>query len=561
MSEKINVEQAFDPEARQAQNEFDSYLESRPYKDERGAAHSPENGQFINSDEYFKTKRDQYEADTMPTAYEDMTMPDLARALALAEHEDDKTKVEDIQDVLVEKMAEFTENNNLDNDAQENLWNRIMKVKDGESQKLGSKSTEVEKQQKLDSLRDEILKIKQEMVDRASKGLDSPDYDVEFEDTQDDKIRKLLAEGYGTDDLDDPRVVADMKELDAYEDRLTHGSDSKVKESDPELEAGRILRRISEGRFNGEFDDTDEEQAFLEFLDILKGQFGTDSLEDERVQSALSRATDKINEDIKWLNDNASFTGTPLHEDLANIPDMEIDKGDVDHSAELGRINEQFKEQPNLGLRLKREYINRLVKEGTPATEALNLMVESSEEDIVRIAKIKLAEIGIDDPTEEQISIYRTKFIESMRAELQELEQNNLELEETIAVPVTSRGWQQKISDLSRKIAVSAQNTGYKVAEYFKHPEKGQKRTRVAAGLGVLAVAGGVLITYKYGISGNEVSRNDSGMSAAEKLIRKNPKTFNKMIEWYKAQKRANPGASTEKLARGFNAFLANVKK
>jgi hypothetical protein len=139
MSEKINVDHAFDPEARQAQKDLDS----RPYKDENGNTRDAENN-LVDSN-YFDTQREQHEAETMPTAYEDMTMPDLARALASAEHEADKTKSEDIQDALLDKMAEFTEKNNLDNDAQENLWNRIMKVKDGESERLGGKKDGVEK--------------------------------------------------------------------------------------------------------------------------------------------------------------------------------------------------------------------------------------------------------------------------------------------------------------------------------------------------------------------------------------------------------------------------------
>jgi hypothetical protein len=169
MSEKINVDQAFNPEARQAQADLDAYLETRPSEDKAGGKHHPVTGELIDIDDeslttgdvhtdknYFEANRNQHYEDSMPTAYEDMTMPDLARALAAAEHQADKTKAEDIQDALIDKMSEFSDKNGLDSDAQDNLWNRIMKVKDSEGEKLGGESPD-SKDKVADVMDDEVM--------------------------------------------------------------------------------------------------------------------------------------------------------------------------------------------------------------------------------------------------------------------------------------------------------------------------------------------------------------------------------------------------------------------
>ncbi len=108
--EQINADHAFNPEARQAQQQMNLYVESRPYQDENGSIHSPEGGQSINVDSYFDAKReDHYQEGIEATSYEDMTMTELSRKLGDAELAADKTMADDILDVLLEKIDEHVE--------------------------------------------------------------------------------------------------------------------------------------------------------------------------------------------------------------------------------------------------------------------------------------------------------------------------------------------------------------------------------------------------------------------------------------------------------------------
>jgi len=107
MSETINVDQAFDPEARKAQAEFDAYMESRPYMDANGSVHNPENGQFANPDKYFDAVREDSEsASLQQDAYEDKGMVELARELGQAELNKDKTTENNVLDSLLTKIDE-----------------------------------------------------------------------------------------------------------------------------------------------------------------------------------------------------------------------------------------------------------------------------------------------------------------------------------------------------------------------------------------------------------------------------------------------------------------------
>lgn len=146
MSERINVQEAFDPELRRAQEEMDIYTENRPYEDENGNVRSPD-GAVVNAESYFDEQRSIAE-ETSDVAYEDMSMPDLARKLADAEHNNDRTTAENVNDALLEKLAaeeekyltavgeRGAENNDLRGDQ---LWNRVMSIKDKELERLSGK--------------------------------------------------------------------------------------------------------------------------------------------------------------------------------------------------------------------------------------------------------------------------------------------------------------------------------------------------------------------------------------------------------------------------------------
>ncbi len=139
MSEQINVDQAFNPELRQAQADFDAYLETRPYQGDDGKIYAPD-GERIKKkavDAYFDQARDSYYEESQGTSYEELTMSELADELAYAELTEDETKIGDLSDALLDKMEEFsssqvTERNpdGMDGDAQMNLFDRVMRLKD-----------------------------------------------------------------------------------------------------------------------------------------------------------------------------------------------------------------------------------------------------------------------------------------------------------------------------------------------------------------------------------------------------------------------------------------------
>jgi hypothetical protein len=99
----IDVDMAFDYEKRQAQPEWETYLENRPYTDENGVAHDPATGQFINPDKYFDRQRE-ISKEAEQTPYEEMSMHSLAYKLGEAEFHGDKTTESNVHSVLMDKM-------------------------------------------------------------------------------------------------------------------------------------------------------------------------------------------------------------------------------------------------------------------------------------------------------------------------------------------------------------------------------------------------------------------------------------------------------------------------
>lgn len=135
------VQEAFDPELRHAQADFDTYLQSRPYTDENGKVHDPQTGDFVNADNYFDRQRQASEA-AGQTPYEDMSMPDLARKLAEAEHHGDRTMEGDVHQVLHDKIMDKHRKTQSVRDVKhnaqrlDNLVDRVMSVKDKELERL-----------------------------------------------------------------------------------------------------------------------------------------------------------------------------------------------------------------------------------------------------------------------------------------------------------------------------------------------------------------------------------------------------------------------------------------
>ncbi|MCA9383865.1 hypothetical protein KC909_05885, partial [Candidatus Dojkabacteria bacterium] len=410
--------------------------------------------------------------------------------------------------------------NNLDNDAQENLWNRIMKVKDGESEKLSKKHEKVSDESKSGAvdkdterqqqIRDEIIAIKKGMAERAKNGLDSPDYDAAYEDAQDDRVIDLLKEAYGTNEAEDPRIVKAVRELNDYEDRLVN--------NDPDVKAGKILRNISESRLkNAEWSDADEEARFLEFLDILKQKFGTDNLDDPRIQDALSRATEKINLDHEWLvasekSDDSSDSGASLREDLAKIPDLEesennptkimdsVEPVDFSHLPPnpFERINQskEYEGNSNLAMKAKIDTAKRMVTQGLSPEDALRSLVLASMSDFDNIAIQKFNDEGIDSPTEEQLKIHKEQLINSLYKSLSAETTKSPAGKSSPKETSLSRGVDKGVDKLSKYVDRKTRKYVYKIEDFKNNPEKQKKRKMILAGLGSAALSAATFLRF-----------------------------------------------------------------
>jgi len=266
MSEQINVEHAFDPEARQAQADMDAYATTRPYEDEKGKGHNPDNNQFINPDTYFDAQREAHEAETMPADYEKMSLTEAAKALAKAEFEGDKTKVEDLNDLLGEKLSAEEDKTHSSRDVEhssersDNLFNRVMGVKDKELERLkgdaeGSKvsssdttDADESKRVKENGVTDRQAEIAKEINEAVNRRAGRRSGRIEHDDQEDlddfQAIVDKLKEAYGTDDLSDPRI---QKAIEAI-DKETLDKINRQMEKDSKVKGG--LRPVREGEFD-----------------------------------------------------------------------------------------------------------------------------------------------------------------------------------------------------------------------------------------------------------------------------------------------------------------------
>lgn len=98
-----DVNNAFDPERRKPQADWEAYLDSRPYE-ENGKVKNPETGKKIkDADKYFDKKREKhFEGSTKP--YENMTPYELTYKIAEAKFNGDKTTERSLYDALLDKI-------------------------------------------------------------------------------------------------------------------------------------------------------------------------------------------------------------------------------------------------------------------------------------------------------------------------------------------------------------------------------------------------------------------------------------------------------------------------
>ncbi len=110
-----DVDNAFDPEHRKAQAEWDAYLDSRPSESKKGNAKDPETGKKIDSDKYFDKKREDH-ADASNKAYENMTPYELTNKIAEAKFHGDKTTEQSLYNALLDNIEKQEGDVNPDRD-------------------------------------------------------------------------------------------------------------------------------------------------------------------------------------------------------------------------------------------------------------------------------------------------------------------------------------------------------------------------------------------------------------------------------------------------------------
>lgn len=149
-------EELFNPELRQSRNDWLDFVESRPYKDESGQVHDPVTGEVINPDEYFAAKQMETVEPAEPVNYSDMPMSELAKQLARAEFAGNTDESRTISDALIDKLAaaELASHSERDKEhngiRSDNLWARVMSIKDKELLRIGGQpSVDESKQEKL----------------------------------------------------------------------------------------------------------------------------------------------------------------------------------------------------------------------------------------------------------------------------------------------------------------------------------------------------------------------------------------------------------------------------
>lgn len=117
MSERINVDHAFDPEARQAQADLDAYMDSRPYEDDKGNAHDAETGSFIKKDDFRYGENDKHYETTLEEGdYSSESLDQLAQRVAEARARGDKTGVNDAEELFFDKFNAYAEKYGWENE-------------------------------------------------------------------------------------------------------------------------------------------------------------------------------------------------------------------------------------------------------------------------------------------------------------------------------------------------------------------------------------------------------------------------------------------------------------
>jgi len=307
MSERINVDHAFDPEARQAQAEFDAYMDSRPYKDEKGNIHNPENGKFANYDDYMEQQRDDHYDETLEQGdYSGESLEQLARRVAQARAEGDKTRAMDAEEAFFNKFAAYSDKYgweeedgsadgpHVDKDAKlgrrtiDDRLERYTKIMYGEEESTNSADNEIEPTAEHEFVIGDTVRVK-----RTSGDIED-DWKVS-EISEDGKtviVRKPAPDGNGV--LRKDISVGELRNL--QKDGLDNDSQNDISVTDltPEPALENESQEEYEARHGVQPTSGEETPFTTSDQDELQERLSADDLEilDEEGNSASSSADD-----------------------------------------------------------------------------------------------------------------------------------------------------------------------------------------------------------------------------------------------------------------------------
>ena len=222
-----DVEGAFDPELRQARDEWAAYLDGRPTEDERGMLQS--NGQY-EIDDHFDQKREDHYNDTQEVPHEEASMSELVNRWATAEKYEDRTRKEEVESAILDRV------NNAegfsDDEGRSQYMDRLFKWKDKVKAEMGGDAP------KADDKEDKGDKPESDDADKKD-GEDKPEGDDTDKEDKDEKDEKDDDEE-GDDDAEQnpipPEVAARIEELNRALPRLRDDYARRV--------AGRSRRAI-----------------------------------------------------------------------------------------------------------------------------------------------------------------------------------------------------------------------------------------------------------------------------------------------------------------------------
>ncbi|MDO4773950.1 MAG: hypothetical protein Q4A37_02390 [Candidatus Saccharibacteria bacterium] len=175
-----NVETAFDPEARQAQQDWLDFLKQRPYQDAKGNIHNPENGRFMAvdmTDDGNRAYYDKIARDTLhETSREGLGVMSLARLAREARLNGDKTMLNDILDEVQDKLVEMEAKYDWNADSSTAHLDKVMSIIYGDDAVEnvagdGAQETDIEaihSDADGDSLAGEVLDVQEEREELAS---------------------------------------------------------------------------------------------------------------------------------------------------------------------------------------------------------------------------------------------------------------------------------------------------------------------------------------------------------------------------------------------------------